>query len=223
MNNIKVYRKNAKGFWNNFENIKWFRDEPASPYWVDFLKIFVDKKISVLDLGCGAGRNTEILFKLGFNTYACDFYKNMVTTTKERLLTVGANKKMVQKNIIQGDMLNIKFPNQYFDIVLSNGVFHNAYNLNELNKAISEVARILKKGGYLCFNLFSSEKIDSFKNIGDSVYVTKENLIMTLVTSQKFEDICQKHRLKIESPIIQYQKEITTGIRAIMRGVMVKN
>lgn len=222
MNNTKVYRKNAEGFWNDFENIKWFKDEPAPPYWVEFFKKFVGKHMSVLDLGCGAGRNTEILFRLGFNTYACDFYENMVATTKERLLSAGADKKTVQENITQGDMLSIKFPDQYFDIVLSNGVFHNAYNLNELDKAVSEVSRVLKKGGYLCFNLFSSEKVDSFKSIGNSVYVTKENLIMTLVTSQEFEDICQKHGLKIESPIVQYQRDVTTGMRAIMRGVMVK-
>jgi len=223
MDNTKVYRKNAEEFWNDFENIKWFKDEPAPPYWIEFFEKFVGKKISVLDLGCGAGRNTEILFRLGFNTYACDFYEKMVATTKKRLLTAGADKKMVQENIAQGDMLNIKFPDQYFDIVLSNGVFHNAYDLSELDKAISEVSRVLKKGGHLCFNLFSSEKVDLFKSIGNSVYLTKENLIMTLVTSQEFEDICQKHGLKIESPIIQYQREVTTGMRAIMRGVMVKN
>jgi len=223
MNKANDYRKNAKVFWNDFENIKWFKDEPAPPYWVDFFKNFASKNISVLDLGCGAGRNTEILFRLGFDTYACDLYENMVATTKERLLAAGICETDVQKKVTQGDMLNIKFPDRHFDVVLSNGVFHNAYNLKELEKAISEVSRVLKEGGHLCFNLFSSEKLDSFKEIGSSVYATKEGLVMTLVTSQDFEKICQKYELKTESPIVQYQREVATGMRAIMRGVMVKN
>lgn len=222
MSKNDAYRKNAQEFWNNFENIKWFKDEAAPPYWIEFFKEYFGQKISVLDLGCGAGRNTELLFKFDFDTYASDFYKNMVDTTKKRLLAAGINPKTVQKNVTQGDMLNIQFPNSFFDIVLSNGLFHNAYNLTELDKSISEVSRVLKTNGRLCFNLFSSENVDSFKSLGNSVYVTKEGLIMTLITALEFKDLCQKHGLNLESPIIQYQREVSTGMRAIMRGVMVK-
>jgi len=32
----------------------------------------------VLDLGCGAGRNTQFLFEYGFDVFACDYYDGMV-------------------------------------------------------------------------------------------------------------------------------------------------
>lgn len=220
MKNNNVYRSNAEGFWNDYENIKWFKDEPASPYWVDFFRNFIDRKMTVLDLGCGAGRNTEVLFKLGFDVYASDFYENMVATTKKRLS--GAGMLDFENKISRGDMLNINFPDNFFDAVVSNGVLHNAYDLDELEKAILEIARVLKSGGYLCFNLFSSNQVASFRNIGDSVYVTKEELIMTLVNGKEFEIICSRYDLRPSSPIVQYQREVTTGMRSIMRGVMVK-
>jgi ubiquinone/menaquinone biosynthesis C-methylase UbiE len=147
----------------------------------------------------------------------------MVSTTRKRLLGIGVDKKIADERVILGDMLDIKFPDQYFDIVLSNGVFHNAYNLGELDKAIGQVSRVLKKSGHLCFNMFSSEKLKSFKKTGDSVYVTKDGLVMTLITSQEFQKICLKHGLKAELPIIQYEREVSTGIRAVMRGIMVKD
>ncbi|MCX6727099.1 MAG: class I SAM-dependent methyltransferase [Candidatus Shapirobacteria bacterium] len=223
ISNKTDYRKNAEEFWNDFENIKWFKNEPVPQYWIDFFKRYSGKNKSVLDLGCGAGRNTEVLFKLGFDTYACDLYKNMVSTTRKCLIGIGVDKKVADERVTLGDMLDIKFPDQYFDIVLSNGVFHNAYDLSELDKAIGQVSRVLKKNGHLCFNMFSSEKLESFKKTGDSVYVTKEGLVMTLITSQNFQRICLDHGLKAESPIVQYKREVSTGVRAVMRGIMVKD
>jgi len=216
------YQNNAGNFWNDDENIKWFRDEPSPQYLVDFLKENANKNKIALDLGCGAGRNTEVLFNFNYNTYACDLHQNMVTATKERLIKAGINQEIINNQVNQGDMLSLKFPNNFFDVVVCNGVFHNAYNLDELNQAISEVSRVLKNNGQLSFNLFSSECVDSFQQVGDSVYSTKEDLIMTLVSSQEFKKMCHSHSLEPTIDIVEYRREVTTGTRAVMRGIMIK-
>jgi ubiquinone/menaquinone biosynthesis C-methylase UbiE len=222
MNNTKTYRDNAEKFWNDFENIKWFKDEPAPQYWIEFFKNSAGKSLKALDLGCGAGRNTEVLFKLGFDTYACDFYENMVSTTRKRLIDAGIDRELVEARVGIGDMLEIPYQDNFFDLVLSNGVYHNAYNMEELNTAFKETSRVLKKGGHLCFNMFSSECVDTFKNIGEKVYVTHEGLIMTLINHQELEELCEKYSLKLIDPIVEYQREVSTGMRAIMRGIFVK-
>lgn len=216
------YQNNAGNFWNDNENIKWFRDEPSPQYLVDFLKENANKNKVALDLGCGAGRNTEVLFNLNYDTYACDLHQNMVTTTKERLIKAGFNQEIINNQVSQGNMLNLKFPNNFFDVIVCNGVFHNAYNLDELNQAISEVSRVLKGNGQLSFNLFSSEYVDSFKQVGDHVYSTREDLIMTLVSSQEFKNICHSHSLEPTIDIVEYRREVTTGTRAVMRGIFIK-
>lgn len=222
MREIFQYQNNAENFWNDNENIKWFREEPSPQYLVDFLKENANKNNVALDLGCGAGRNTEVLFNLNYDTYACDLHQNMVTATKERLIKVGFNQEIINNRINQGDMLNLKFPNDFFDVIVCNGVFHNAYNLDELNQAIAEVSRVLKNNGQLSFNLFSSECIDSFQQVDDSVYSTKEGLIMTLVSSQEFKKMCHDHGLEPTIDIVEYRREVTTGTRAVMRGIMIK-
>lgn len=146
----------------------------------------------------------------------------MVATTKERLIKAGFSQEIINNRVNQGDMLNLKFPNIFFDVVVCNGVFHNAYNLDELNQAVSEVSRVLKNNGQLSFNLFSSECVDSFQQVGDSVYSTKEDLIMTLVSSQEFKKMCHNHSLEPAIDIVEYRREVTTGTRAVMRGTMIK-
>jgi ubiquinone/menaquinone biosynthesis C-methylase UbiE len=222
MREISQYQNNAGNFWNNDENIKWFIEKPSSQCLVDFLKDNTGKNKTALDLGCGAGRNTEVLFNFDYDTYACDLHQNMVAATKERLLKAGINQGVINNQVNLGDMLNLEFPNSFFDVVVCNGVFHNAYNLDELNQAISEVSRVLKNNGQLYFNLFSSECVDSFQLVGDSVYSTKEDLIMTLVSSQEFKKMCHNHNLEPVIDIVEYRRGVATGTRAVMRGVMIK-
>jgi len=58
-------------------------------------------------------------------------------------------------DIRQMDVENMSFPDNVFDIVLSNNVFEHIANVP---KAVSEVARVLKRGGitYIRINLFTS-------------------------------------------------------------------
>jgi len=58
-------------------------------------------------------------------------------------------------DIRQMDVENMSFPDSMFDIVISNNVFEH---IDNIPKAISEVARVLKRGGitYIRINLFTS-------------------------------------------------------------------
>jgi len=224
MLNIKLYQNNSISFWNDFNNIEWFKRELAPQYWIDFFKKHSHAKYRrVLDLGCGAGRNTEMLFSLGFDTYGCDLYKNMIKVTKKRLIKAGIEKEVVNNHILLRNMINTGFNKNYFNFVVSNGVYHNAYCLDEFNLAIKETSSILKPGGYLCINTFSSEHIDhTFKKIEDHIYVTKEGLVMTLLSSREFIKICESHKLKPIETMVQYNRQVSTGVRSVMRGVFQK-
>ena len=142
-------------FWNDEKNILWFKSQPFSQYWVDFFsKIKNKKNKTALDLGCGVGRNTEMLAKLGFNFYACDNYKKMIDETKKRLKRTGFNEKFLEYKITQQSMNNLSYPSDYFDFIISHGVYHNAFSVEEFKKALKESSRVLKIGGVICFNIF---------------------------------------------------------------------
>ena len=216
--------KNEEKFWNDPSNIKWFSDQPAPEYWVEFFNVNKRSIEKVLDLGCGAGRNTQFLFESGFDVFACDYYDGMVKATRRRLLKLGLDKKVVLQRIIKASMLSLPYEDGFFDVVLSNGVFHNVSNLTEMETALKEVSRVLRINGYICFNLFSSNYIDpSLIKIGNDIFLTNEKLPMALILKKDFVNMCRKYNLIPDGDIIEYEREVTTGKRSIMRGVLRKD
>lgn len=94
-----------------------------------------------LDAGCGGGRYTVALKKIGFDEVTgLDISKEGVQTAKQR-----AEKSGTQGvNFVQGSTLEIPFENQEFDFVFSNGVLHHT---KDLKGGLKEVLRVLKSGG----------------------------------------------------------------------------
>lgn len=215
--------KNEEKFWDDPNNIKWFSDQPVPDYWVEFFNINKGNIKRVLDLGCGAGRNTQFLFESGFDVFACDYYDGMVKATRKRLLKLGLDEGLVLQRVIKASMLDLPYEDSSFDVVLSNGVFHNVSDLKEMETALKEDSRVLRKNGCLCFNLFSSNYIDpSLEKIGGGIFITKEKLPMALITKKEFVNMCKKYGLIPDGVIVEYEREVTTGKRSVMRGVLRK-
>jgi len=216
--------KNEEKFWNDPNNIKWFSDQPVPGYWAEFFNTKKGNIKKVLDLGCGAGRNTQFLFESGFDVFACDYYEGMVKATRKRLLKLGLDEDVILQRVIKASMLDLPYEDSSFDVVLSNGVFHNVSNLKEMETALKEASRVLRKSGYLCFNLFSSNYIDpSLEKIGGNIFLTREELPMALISKKEFVIMCKKYGLVPDGAIVEYEREVTTGKRSVMRGVLKKN
>lgn len=148
----------------------------------------------------------------------------MVKATRKRLLKLGLDEKLVLQRVIKASMLDLPYEDSSFDVVLSNGVFHNVSNLKEMEIALKEAGRVLRKNGCLCFNLFSSNYIDpSLEKIDGGIFITKEKLPMALITKKEFVNMCKKYGLIPDGVIIEYEKGVTTGKRSVIRGVLRKN
>lgn len=93
----------------------------------------------LLDLGCGRGQGTfEIKKKCGkeYEVFGIDIEKENIKKAKE--------KYGHECNFISAKGEKIPFDANYFDLIHSIEVLEH---VNDLNKTISEVARVLKKGG----------------------------------------------------------------------------
>ena len=98
---------------------------------------------SVLDIGCGNGRNLE-----GFtncNVYGIDNCMEFVKICHER------NKK----NVIHADMTNIPFPDKYFDFIMSIASFHHLATEERRIKALREFYRISTPNCKLLLSVWS--------------------------------------------------------------------
>jgi arsenite methyltransferase len=105
----------------------------------------VNEGESVLDMGCGSGVDTIFAAKMtGPNgkVVGIDLIPEMLQRAKENLTL--ANLDNVTYQEASSDKLS--FPDENFDVVISNGVFNL---VPDKAKALSEVFRVLKPGGRL--------------------------------------------------------------------------
>jgi ubiquinone/menaquinone biosynthesis C-methylase UbiE len=222
MNKETIVRKTSD-FWNNKKVIKTFASQPESKYWLPFFNSQQSRsKKKVLDLGCGTGRNTKMLLGLNYDVYVCDLYKGMLESAKREYLKYSP-LKYSKKKVSLCSMDNLSYKSNFFDAILCHGVYHNATSVSEFKKALKESVRVLKNGGYLCFNVFSSGFIEKgLKKVRDDLYLTKEELLMVLISKKIFLKETQKFGLVIHSPIVEYISNVSTGKRSVMRGILKK-
>lgn len=98
----------------------------------------------VLEVGCGRGIGLEILLSLGAeHATGFDLDPKMVALAERRL-----NKYGDRANVIVGDVESIDASAANFDAVVDYGVIHHIPNWQ---KALKEIARVLKPGGVFYF------------------------------------------------------------------------
>jgi 2-polyprenyl-3-methyl-5-hydroxy-6-metoxy-1,4-benzoquinol methylase len=104
------------------------------------------KKIDVLEVGCGAGRFTEILLS----------NKNIELTSVDFSSAVEANYKNFKKNdrhvILQCDINNHPFKNNQFDFVICLGVVQHTPDPESTLKSMYE---LVKPGGHMIFDHYT--------------------------------------------------------------------
>lgn len=158
--------------WNN----KYTQQNMAPTYPVSYITDFAFKNFKpggrVLDLGCGMGRHVKFLAQFGFDAFGCDYSSQGVLHTKELL-----NSSGLKADVREADMLELPYDDEYFDGLISYGVLFYAKDEVEIKKALSEVYRVLKKGGSAFFQVRNLED-DRYKQaIKKSKYIAVANQI----------------------------------------------
>lgn len=198
----------SEEYWNNYKTVLRYAKLEAPDNIRDF---FIKEKMQykkVLDLGCGAGRNTELLVRLGYDVYACDYSLKMVEYTKKRLSQYYDITDM-EKRITRQDMLELCYKKEKFDYVLANGVFHTLSSEEKLKIAVKQVSRIMKRDGKLYLNIFINDNLDYKKviKVNENVYKTKNNLTVLLLSKERIIDILDENELYLDGNLQIYCME----------------
>lgn len=150
---ITYREKNNKSYWTE----RWVGidvDEPMKNKEKYPLKYSIfsikDKNKLILEAGCGAGRILRYYHNNGYKIIGIDFIKEAIDKLK---------KKDSSLKVKEGDITNLEFEDNLFDYILAFGLFHNLEN--NLDKAIKESFRVLKKGGTIC----ASFRADNIQNL----------------------------------------------------------
>lgn len=114
----------------------------------EFHNIFPQNAL-VLDVGCGEGRNSIIMAKLGNKVDAFDISENGIEKAKKI-----SNQMGVPINYFCCDLENFLFEKEY-DVILSHGVLHLPYK-DVRNKFITKMQGNTKIGGYNVIGIFTN-------------------------------------------------------------------
>tara|TARA_Y100000034_G_scaffold135722_1_gene208787 strand:- start:6292 stop:7002 length:711 start_codon:yes stop_codon:yes gene_type:complete len=170
-------------------------------------------QLKALDIGCSGGRYCFSFAKLGINTTGIDIAKKA---------TDFAAKKAKELNIKNlnfqvGEATNLKFKPNTFDIIICIEVLHHLSN-KDLKKALAEIHRVLKPGGFLIIDLknklnpvinltYKHHTNKTFKNTGHLMLTRTPHQYTRLLKNTGFKITKSKSifsPIKLFAPIVMY-------------------
>ena len=132
------------------------------------IKMSFNQKSKVIDIGCGFGNNLIPFIDIGSKVHGVEIDKDICAITNKIL-----KKKFPNKNIIikTGHNRSIPFKNNFFDLLMTN-TLHYENNLNDINVALDEYCKVIKKNKFLYITTTGS-KSDFFKKtkkVSNNIY-----------------------------------------------------
>jgi len=161
------------------------------------LDLEIDGESRVLDAGCGTG-----IVTLGFqdthfrpkNTVAIDLSFNSLGIARDQF---EKEKNINAENIslLQGNVLDLPFADETFDLILTCGVLEYV----SLDDGLREMARVLKTGGKLVFIPVKPSLVGS---VLEFLYKFKIHSVENVrKISKRYFNIVENHRFPASEPI----------------------
>jgi tellurite methyltransferase len=114
---------------------------------------------TVLDAGCGGGRNLVYFLQNGYNVYGIDPKLEAVEAVKT------LSKSLAPANPLSNFMVaaaeGLPFADDSFDLVICSAVLHFAHSEDHFESMLHSMWRVLKPGGYLFARLASDIGLES--------------------------------------------------------------
>lgn len=155
---------------------------------------------SILDVGCGQGRNLVYFLKNGFNVYGIDTNSENIEAVKK--LSYQLAPANPETNFVVAKAESLPFPDAEFDLVICNAVLHFAKSKIHFESMLFEMERVLKPGGYFFARLASGIGIESLvKDSGDGRYLLPDGSIRYLVNQEQLLDYTQQLNARLVEPI----------------------
>lgn len=122
------------------------------------LKGRITPPMSVLDAGCGDGRNLIYFLRHDFDVWAVD--SNPQSIQQVRMLASRLAPSLPADHFLTADVAEMPLPSEKFDLVISSAVLHFANDERHFDAMLDEMWRVLKVGGMLFARLASSIGIE---------------------------------------------------------------
>ncbi|MBN1690442.1 MAG: methyltransferase domain-containing protein [Dehalococcoidia bacterium] len=139
----------------------WAEDVKPSVFAKEFIAMMKShKQDSLLEIGCGNGRDSILFAKAGFKVTSIDIVPKAIKLAKEN-----AQKAKVEINFEVANVEELPFEDEKFGAVFSLSVLHST----DLEKSLPEVYRVIKLGGVAFIYIYGDTQYKSGKKTEDVI------------------------------------------------------
>lgn len=149
-------RINLHETYSTNNNIGWFE-------WC-FDKMKLNDNMKILDIGCGNGQlwlKNHNKIHSGLDITLGDFQEEMLNRAKRNLEKIPHNFTYQV-----ADIQSLPYDNDSFDVVIAN---HMMYHVQDINKGLSEIHRVLKKNGHVYMTTIGPDHLKELLNLIDDI------------------------------------------------------
>lgn len=212
-------------FWERAEQVERFADREPDHRLLRLLEECDHAEdAAVLDLGCAAGRNTELLARRGIDVHAVDASRAMVSRTRKRVAEV-LGQREARRRVVRGTMDDLgTYDDGSFRLVVALGVYHNAASEREWRRALEETRRVLAPGGRVLVSNFTPETDPNGSGLvpvrgARHVYRGFESGPLFLLEAGELDAEMVRHGLFPVEPTETVRVEREPGRRVIVNGL----
>ncbi|MBW4889441.1 class I SAM-dependent methyltransferase [Mucilaginibacter sp. HMF5004] len=155
---------------------------------------------TVLDAGCGGGRNLVYFLQNGYDVYGIDPNKDAIDAVRQLSQTLAPDIPTANFQAVKAE--NMSFSDHSFDLVISSAVLHFAANEIHFERMLLSMWRVLKPGGYLFARLASDIGIETLvHNLGNGRYLLPDGSERFLVNLEQLLNYTQKLNAHLHEPV----------------------
>jgi SAM-dependent methyltransferase len=130
----------------------------------------------LLDIGCGAGRNSVALARLGWNAVGVDLSLPMIAAAATRVRHEQLERHL---RLALANMQELPFAARSFDFIIAHGIWNLARSGSEFRLALAEAARVARPSSTLFVFTFSRNTLPP-----DAQPIPNESFVFTQFSGQ---------------------------------------
>ncbi len=176
----------------------WAEDMNPSEFAQEFAQELKKRKAeTILEIGCGNGRDSIFFSQAGFHVYAIDVAPSAIELAETN---IEKSEEGVFINLVNAE--DMYFDSNKFDAVFSLSCLHST----NLEKSMSEIHRVLKHGGIAFIYIYGDtqfadgkrKEIISLDNYINLIKKLKFKILDSYTEQEdKFDEFGEKHKLLV--------------------------
>jgi SAM-dependent methyltransferase len=175
--------------------------------------------MSILDAGCGYGRNLVHLLREGCEVFALDVDADGIRHVRQ--LSASLETGLPAENFQVGAIEGMPFPDEFADVVICNAVLHFARDDRHFRSMLTGLWRVVKPGGMLFCRLGSRIGME-FERVRDNLFKIPDGSEWFLVDQDMLLSLTEEMNAVLMDPlkttIVQDYRCMTTWVTRKRRG-----